>query len=373
MNIRFPAAFATIAVAAIVVAAAYWWQQPALEQTVGDASTIRSAVILNLTGPAARFDAPKQKTIEIAQERIKDLYPGVSLDVRIFDGGSGPEGATVAVRQASAWGAQYFLSGTSPTALAIAAQVRGRQPPVAQIANAANPEFGPPRVGEYRFWPDWKQEAALVADLLMRENLKKVLLIYSADPYSEALRKELQDRVAANDFTVTELQYDPASTPDFRPALIRAEGGGAQAVVVFGLPPGLTALVNQMSEVKWSGTTVGGVNINMVVNKFDEAGLKGPLWLVETEAMIGDPPKDLEVSNFRRLYRDTFGESPAFYTVYLADALYFIAAGASLSDVKNATPVQILKGVRVFDSASGTIRVLDDGTLSFVMNVRRAR
>lgn len=372
MKSRVTAIIGILAAAALVLAV-YWSRWPMQGRQADTTGSIRVAAILNLTGPAARFDSPKQKTLEIAGKRLRDLYPSLPLEVRVFDGGSGPEGATVAVRKASEWGAEYFLSGTSPTALAIAAQVRGREPPVVQIANAANPDFGPPQVGEYRFWPDWKQEAELVFGLLSRENLKKVLLIYSADPYSEVLRKEIEDRMVSGGFTLTKLQYDPASTPDFRPALIRAIGDRTQAVVVFGLPPGLTALLNQMSEVGWNGTTVGGVNINIVVPKYDEAKLKGPLWLVETEAMTGQVSPDSEVAKFRRAYETAFSESPAFYTLYLADALYFIAAGTSRPDAPQETPVKILQKVTEFDSASGKIRIAPDRTLEFVMQMRKAR
>ena len=370
MKSRYTAVVAVI-IATVLVVAAYWSQRLDQEE-LNDVNSIRAAAILNLTGPAARFDAPKQKTLQIAQKRIGELYPNVPLEVRVFDGGSGPEGATIAVRKAREWGAQYYLSGTSPTALAIAAQVRGCEPPVAQLANAANPDFGPPRIGEYRFWPDWKQEADLIAQLLSRENYKRVLLVYSADPYSEALRKELESHPISGGVTFTKLQFDPAATPDFRPALIRAAGDAIQAVVVFGLPPGLTALINQMREVGWSGATVGGVNINLVVDKYREAGLPGPLWLVETEAMTASFAPDSEVAKFRKAYVAAFSETPAFYTLYIADALYFIASGADLYKNRINAPVEALNAVTRFDSASGTIRINSDHTLAFVMRIREA-
>src|SRR5688572_12267324 len=86
----------------------------------------RVAGVINLTGPSARFDAVKRQTLGIALDRIRTLNPGFNVELREFDAAGGPEATNVAVRQATEWGASYFLSGTSPTALAIASQVRGR-------------------------------------------------------------------------------------------------------------------------------------------------------------------------------------------------------------------------------------------------------
>jgi len=190
-------------------------------------SAVRVAAVLNLTGPAARFDAVKQQALNLAIQRLKEVYPKVSVELKLLDAGGGPEATTVAVRQALDWHASYFLSGTSPTALAIAAQVRGHSPVVVQMANAANPDFGPPRPGEYRFWPDWKQEGEIIWEILQNEKIAKILLIHSADPYSEALTKELKEKAGAlTSLTMSDLQYDPAATPDFRPALLRAKQEG---------------------------------------------------------------------------------------------------------------------------------------------------
>jgi len=334
---------------------------------------VRVAVLLNLTGPAARFDAPKQKTIQIAQERIAVLNPDLPLAVRVLDAGGGPEGATIAVRRATEWGATWYLSGTSPTALAIGAQVRGRDPAVVQLANAANPDFGPPRAGEYRFWPDWRQEARLIVSHLLDKSMSRVLLIYSADPYSTALRKELRAGVADHGVALTELQFDPAATPDFRPGLIRATNDGTDAVVVFGLPPGLTALFSQMSEAGWAGTTIGGVNTNIALGTYDELNLAGPLWLVETESMAKSPSPDSEVARFRAAYQKAFNEQPAFYSLYLADALYFVAAAMSVPDAPRQSTVAAANAVTGFSGASGQIRVLPDRTLAFRMHLSRVR
>jgi len=340
----------------------------------GDPSQVRVAAVLNLTGPSARFDAVKRQTLGIALERVKALHPGLSIEVREFDAAGGPEATNVAVRQATEWGALYFLSGTSPTALAIASQVRGHTPPVIQIANAANPDFGPPRLGEYRFWPDWRQEAEVIVALLNEQKTNKVFLIHSADPYSEALTKELRAQGAGiTGFDVRDQQYDPASTPDFRPGLLRAKQDGVQALVIFGLPPGIKALMSQMGEVGWDRALIGGVNINLAVIDYDSARLKGGLWIVETEAMREELPQGSEAQLFRAAYKQKHNEAPPFHSLYFADALYFIAAAHGKNSDPNVPEAERLKPIRTFDSASGRIDVGDDGVLRFVMTARKVR
>lgn len=339
-----------------------------------DTGRIRVAAILSLNGPAARFDAVKQQTVDLALSRVKALYPDTPIELRVLDAGEGPETTNAAIKQALDWGASYFLSGTSPTALAIAAEVRGRTPAVVQMANAANPDFGPPRIGEYRFWPDWKQEADLIQGVIQSEKIGSVFLIHSADPYSEALNKELKEKTKAlNNFTLRDLQYDPASTPDFRPALLRAKQEGTQAIVIFGLPPGIQALMSQMAETHWDQALIGGVNINLAVSDYDAAHLTGPLWLIETEAMRDELPAGSEAQSFRSAYQQKYSAIPAFHSLYLADALYFIAAAAAKFPDPNLPEVERIKTIRDFNSASGHIEVNEDGTLRFVMSARRVR
>lgn len=343
--------------------------QPAAEQR-----PIRAAALLSLSGPAARFDAIKQQALSVASDRIKQLHPQVQIELQVLDAGGGPESTLASVRRAIEWNAQYFLTGTSPTALAVARDIRDRTPLPVHLANAANPDFGPPRPAEYRFWPDWRQEADTIIQIVDENKIAKVLLIHSADPYSEALTREFRElNKSRRNLTVTELQYDPASTPDFRPALIRAKREATGALIVFGLPPGIQALFSQLAETQWTSLIVGGVNTNLALAAYDSAKLSAPLWLIETEAMRSELPRTSEASQFRSAYRQRFGEAPPFQALYLADALYFIAQGWSAKPDANLPEGERARAVRSFDGASGRIEVTEEGVLRFVMSPKRAR
>jgi ABC-type branched-subunit amino acid transport system substrate-binding protein len=361
----------SLAIAVLAIAAVLWYNRQSTTTPATASNSIRVAAVLNLTGPSARFDTIKQTTLGIARERLRKLYPKLELELRTFDAGGSADITKASVRQAQQWGARYYLSGTSPTALAIAADVRGLNPAVVQIANAANPEFGPPRPGEYRFWPDWKQEAQLVLQVLREQKYPKALLIRSSDPYSEALTKELRTQAGQGepiDFQV--LPYDPAGTPDFRPALLRAKAEQVPVVVVFGLPPGITALCNQLRDAEWTGALIGGVNINLALDAYAKAKLTGPFFAIQTEAMQTELRAESEASAFRREYEAAEKGTPPFHALYLADALYFIAE-AHRSPSPASTVVERQAAVRNFESASGTISVNADGTLSLIMQARK--
>lgn len=342
--------------------------------TTQNMDTAKIAVILNLSGPAARFDAIKQRTVETAVDRIRTRYSGLPLIVRVFDAGTGPEETMIAVRRAETWGAQYFLSGTSPNALSIASQMRGHTPPVVQMANAANPDFGPPRLGEYRLWPDWKHEAELIDALLTQQQINQVLLVHSADPYSEALKDELVRLTQSRGGVSLQFQqFDPASTPDFRPALLRAQQQGAQALIIFGLPPGIRSLISQMDAVGWDRTVIGGVNINLAVAAFDSAGLRGDLWAIETEAMRAELTANSEAAGFREQYRAKYGDIPPFHALYLADGVYFIAESRRDEATVGTSVVDRVRRLRSFSGASGEVTITPSGDLRYRMAARQLR
>lgn len=363
-----------LAVVAAVVLAALVFVSLRQRRTTPDSSAVHVAALLNLTGPAARFDAVKKQALELAVERLKSQRPDLALDLRIADAGGAPDTALAAGRRALREGAQYVLTGTSPTALAVAGLARGRTPPVVQIANAANPEFGPPRPGEYRFWPDWKQEARVVNALLRSEGIRSVVVIHSADPYSEALRAAFESlAAAAPPVEVRSQQYDPAGTPDFRPLLLRAKNDGVGALVVFGLPPGIKALMGQLLDVKWEVPVIGGVNTNLAVDEYDKAGLTCGLWAVETEAMIETLRPGSEADAFRAAFRQKYDTVPPFHALYMADALYFIAAAHRSPGSPTLSELDRVRAVRDFEGPSGAIRVGEDGVLEFELTARKVR
>ena len=333
------------------------------------------AAILNLTGPAARFDAVKQQTLEIAQQRISEIYEDTLINLTILDAGGGGEATTAAVNRAVRQDIQYILSGTSPVALAIAAQVRSLDSPVVQMANAANPDFGPPRPGEYRLWPDWNHEAEIVLQILESENFSNVLLIHSTDPYSEALKSSLED-TKGDEIQTRTFPFDPASTPDFRPVLLRALQEDTDALIIFGLPPGIRSLITQMTEVGWDRALIGGVNINLAVGDFDASGLTGSLWVIETATMRDSLTVGSEAQAFREAYVARFGEIPPFHALYLADALYFIANaehGSGLESVDTLTVIEKTDFVDRIIAASGKIDISRENTLRYEMTARQAR
>lgn len=359
------------AILIIVIGTIVWLDWRAAPPPTGGEA--RVAAVLSLTGPAARFDAVKQRTLEVARTRVDSLYPEAGLLLRFFDAGGSQETTAGAIRSAEQWGAQYYLSGTSPNALAIAAAVRETDPRPVQLANAANPDFGPPRDGEYRFWPDWEQEAQLISDAVRKQGFESLVLIHSTDPYSQALTSALRSDFSRDSLSIAELPFDPAGTPDFRPALLRASEQSRDALIVFGLPPGINALLEQVAASGWSGAIIGGVNINLSLNAYDEAGLDNPLWLIRTESMA-DHPNDPETVAFREAYVEEYGERPPFHALYLADALYFVAEAGVIGDSLGlSAPVEMAREVESFSAASGHIRLAPDRTLRFNMTVDRAR
>jgi ABC-type branched-subunit amino acid transport system substrate-binding protein len=206
---------------------------------------------------------------------------------------------------------------------------------------------------------------------LAQQQLSRVLLVHSADPYSEALKNELvRISQARGGVSLQFQQFDPASAPDFRPALLRAQQQGTQALVIFGLPPGIRSLTSQMEAVRWNRPVIGGVNINLAAAAFDSAGLGSNLWAIETEAMREELPGDSEAAAFRQAYRSKHGDSPPFHALYLADGLYFIAESYR-GGAPDASAVQRTRDVRSFAGASGAVTVTPEGDLRYRMSARQ--
>lgn len=349
-----------VVLAILAVVGTLLYRRTLPDTSIPQAGSIRVAVILSLTGSAAQFDAVKRRTLAVAEERLAAVRPGTKFDVKVYDAGTGADTAIVVARQAIREGAQIILSGTSPNALAIASVVRSGQRPIGQLANAANPQFGPPRTLEYRLWPDWNDEAREIAALLQRQGWTRVLVVNSSDPYSTALEQALRSRIPAGT-SLRQLSFDPASAPDFRPALLRAKTAGTDAVILFGLPPGMRSLIGQLSEVRWTAAVIGGVNINLVASDFRSAGLRVPVWSVRTTAMQERLPVGTEPALYRDRFMAKYGEAVPFHALYLADGIYFSAAAAGDG---GAFSPNTLQQVTQFQSASGPITV-DKGVLKY--------
>jgi len=331
--------------------------------TDGQSENIKIAAIINLTGPPSQFDAIKKRTIELAMEKAKLKFNIDNIDLLLLDAGGSPEITKVAIKKALDWNCDVILSGTSPTGLAIAKEVREQKRSIIQIGNAANPAFGLPYKYEYRFWPDWNQEVAVISRVCDTTKYKNVLLVYSADPYSEALATAFKGNNKG--LAITEFKFDPSAATDFRPYLIKAKEGGVEAVIIFGLPPGIKSLISQLTDISWNGDLIGGVNISLTVKDFNEAKLPGTLWVLKTEAMDDTLQPGTEAAAFRSAYKNKYNENPPFHSLYLADAIYWIAK-CSLKG-KDSLLFETNR-VNLFNGPSGTVKINPDATIS--LNIR---
>jgi ABC-type branched-subunit amino acid transport system substrate-binding protein len=343
--------------AAVLLSAWALWLFNNPRQTKGQ--KVQFVAFLSLTGPAAQFDAIKRRSLETAFARLSKTQPNLSLEIQ--DAGASPEVLVAAARQAVAGGARILFSGTSPNALAIAAVARKSGVQLVQLANAANPEFGPPRPLEYRLWPDWQQEAAIIHKMLKSASANTALLISSADPYSTSLDESLRN--AAPKITFTSLRFDPASPPDFRPAILKAKAANIDAVVIFGLPPSLKALTTQLQEVDWKRPVLGGVNLNLSQEHLQQIAFQAPVFAVRTTTMRPTLDPASEAGRFREDYKLKYGDAPPFHSIYAADAAYMSAAAMGRSN--NDEPQSGFRSLKRFESASGQIDVNASGVLDF--------
>ena len=196
--------------------------------------TLKIGVILPETGALAAYGLPMIKSVELAEEDIKE--GGGAIEVIYADSGTDPDKASESVNRLLGEGAHVIVgAAASGISQAIIQTLYDENIPQCSPSNTSPNFTGQANAGYYfRTAPSDAAAAPVIADTVVSRGGTRVSIAARADDYGKALANLLADRLdelGAESDTIT---FDPmANTFDAEVAGISSYGPDAIVLIVF--------------------------------------------------------------------------------------------------------------------------------------------
>jgi len=189
--------------------------------------------------------------------------------------------------------------------------------------------FAPPEYREnyiFRMSASTAIEVATIANQVVSQGYKKVVLLADTTAYGQVGRQDLLAALAKRGITPVANEKFNLGDADMTEQLTRARAAGADVILTYGIGPELAQIANDREKLGWPVPIIGSWTLSMS-NFIDGAGKNGegtimPQTFIET----GDTPRRAEfIHKFHAAYNVTrMNSPPAAAQGY--DAVYVLAA-----------------------------------------------
>lgn len=257
--------------------------------------------------------------------------------------------------------------GTSPTTMGAIGAILESGIPTISMGSAGvivnDPDSGTARPNVFKTAQDGSLMATGIADHILGQGLTKVGLLVVNNPYGEDGRRSWEAVAAATDIELVAIETFEASDVDMTVQLTNIEAAGAEAVVVWAIPPGAPTVRRNAVE-----------NLGLDLPMYHDAGAGAEIYLdLAGEAANGafvmhpktlvwdtiadDDPQADALREFGNSYVEAYGAMSGF-AGYSWDALGLIVAGIEASgSTEPADIVAGIEGLGVYTGVTGTFEI----------------
>jgi branched-chain amino acid transport system substrate-binding protein len=324
-------------------------------------NTLQIGVILPLTGPGAPFGISSKNALLLASDELNAIPNGPRFNLQIEDGMTDVKSSVSAFsRLHDSQNVRHFITSVSGVSLALASLADQRESLL--FANANHPQITEGRKYVFRYSTIAQNEADAIHQFVSNpaRGWGKLYVIATNDDYGRAYATALKEaqaqRITVN-IVGTDF-FDPRAT-NLHTLATKAIATNPDAIILVGFGRSLGLLIRQLRELGYVKPFITSLGLVATPDAITSAGeaIRGGYY-VNFEYIKGGAAID-----FRKMYRERYGEEPNPSSLIDYGTLHLIAIGVKavgtdpkrLADFfKNAGTIQLPTGA-VSLSAKGDI------------------
>ena len=202
----------------------------------------RIGAVVDISGPSSSLGVPERNTLQMLADDLNAAggINGRPVDLTILDNKSDETEAVLAVKKLIDQQKVLAVIGASSSgpSLAMIDTVQKEQVPMVSMA-AASTIVEPTQERKWVFKTAQSDlvTANRIADYLQEKGITKIAFLYTNNAYGDNGRKAFEVIAPKKGLTVTTEEKFEASDKDMTPQLTRVKSSGAQAAVVWAIPP----------------------------------------------------------------------------------------------------------------------------------------
>jgi amino acid/amide ABC transporter substrate-binding protein, HAAT family (TC 3.A.1.4.-) len=319
-------------------------------QKAGDGKeAYKIGAVIDISGNSSSLGVPERDTLKMMVEQLnaKGGINGHPVELEILDNKSTEQEAVTAVKGLIDKGVLAVIGcSSSGTSMAMIPTVQNAKIPMISMA-AASSIVEP--VGERQWVFKTPQSDIVMVDkiigYLQSNNLQKVAFMSMNNSYGDGGKKAFAAAAQENNITVvTEEKFD-ATDKDMTPQLTRVKASGAQAVIVWAIPPSASILTKNFKDM---GLTIPLIHSHGVGNQsfIDLAqgaadGVILPIGkLTVADQIPADDPQKKILDSYITDYTKKYNSAPNSFGGYAVDAFNLLVnaiekAGADRAAIRD--------------------------------------
>ena len=305
------------------------------QQTV----TVKIGALLPLTGDLASFGKRNQGSLQLAIEDINRFAEAAGSKFRfqlvVEDTGTDPQTARSRIEALAAQGVKLFVGPMASSEVSQVKPFADANKLVIVSQSSTAPALSIPGDFVFRVVPPDTYQGKALAKVVWSSGFTKAIVIYRNDAWGVGLRDSFEKNFKALGGVVESIAYDPGakefSAEVSRAADLAGRMGAGTAVVLVSFEEGiqiikLAARNPVLSKVTWFGTDGLANSAKLVSEAGSEAVALGGI--ASTTFIPSSNPMQEE---FKRRFRQRFGEDPDSYSMNAYDAAWLLALSVMLA------------------------------------------
>lgn len=318
--------------------------------------------VLDISGPSSSLGIPERDTLLMLAEKINAAggINGHPLELTILDNKSDETEAVLAVKKLIEQKVLAVIGcSSSGPSMAIIDSVQKAQVPMISLA-AASMIVEPAKDRKWVFKTAQSDSVtvAVLIDYLKAKGISKVAFLYMNNAYGDGGKKAFAAAAREAGIQVAVEEKFEASDKDMTPQLTRVKASGANAVVVWAIPPSASILTKNFKDM---GLTIPLLHSHGVGNqKFIELaqgsadGVILPIGkLLVADQISADDPQKKVLATYIEDYTKKYNSPPNAFGGYAWDAFYLLVSALEKGGTDRAAIRDQLEKTQGFVGVSG--------------------
>lgn len=313
------------------------------QQTV----TVKIGALLPLTGDLSTYGKRNQGALQLAIEDINSFAEAAGSKFRfqlvVEDTGTDPQTARSRIEALAAQGVKLFLGPMSSGEVSQVKPFADANKLVVVSQSSTAPALSIPGDFVFRVVPPDTYQGRALAKVVWSSGFTKAIVIYRNDAWGVGLRDSFEKNFKALGGTTESIAYDTGakefSAEVSRAADLASQMGTGTAIVLISFEEGiqfikLAAQNPVLSKLTWFGTDGLANNAKLISEAGAEAIALGGI--ASTNFIPTANPMQEE---FKRRFRQRFGDDPDPYSMNSYDAAWLLALSVMLTGSDDGTKI----------------------------------
>ncbi|UWG96877.1 ABC transporter substrate-binding protein [Dehalobacter sp. DCM] len=303
--------------------------------TGGQAESYKIGAILDISGTSSSLGVPERDTLLMMVDKINAQggIQGHPIELLIEDNKSDETEAVLAANKLIEKDVVAILGcSASGTTMAIVKPVQNAKIPLISMA-AASSIVEPVAERQWVFKTAQSDIIMIkkIMEYLQKNSMTKIAFMYMNNAYGDNGKKAIEAAATQSGVSIVVEEKFDATDNDMTPQLTKVKSSGAQAVVVWAIPPSASILTKNFKEL---GLTIPLIHSHGVGNqKFIELaqgaadGVILPIGKMIVADQIADSdPQKAVLTQYITDYQNKYQSMPNSFGGYAADALSILVA-----------------------------------------------